>query len=82
MDVDIDEQVAVAVDADADVDAYVCIAINVGEAVDVNPGVDILEGGVAGEEGGLAMHGGASPFQNVHAMEVCVYLHVQQVSVM
>ena len=73
MNVDIDEQVAVAVNAD--VYAHECIALAVGEAVDVNPGVDILEGGVAGEEGGLAMHGGASPFQNVHAMEVCVYLH-------
>ena len=30
--------------------------------------MDILEGGVAGEEGGLAMHGGASPFQKVHAI--------------
>ena len=64
----------------ADVIAYVCIAIHVAKAVDVDPGVDILEGGVAGEEGGLAMHGGASPFQNVHTMEVCVYLHVQQVN--
>ena len=30
--------------------------------------MDILEGGVAREEGGLAMHGGASPFQKVHAI--------------
>ena len=71
MDVDIDEQVAVAVESDADVGADVCIAINVDKTGDLNPGVDILEGGVAGEEGGLAMHGGASPFQDVHA----IYVH-------
>ena len=73
MDVDIDEQVAVAVNAD--VYAHECIALAVGKAVDVNPGVDILEGGVKGEEGGLAMHGGASPFQNVHAIHVHCMSH-------
>ena len=31
-------------------------------------GVDILEGGEKGEERGLAMICGASPFQNVHAI--------------
>ena len=38
-------------------------------------GMDILEGGVAGEEGGLAIHGGASPFQNVHAIYVHCMFH-------
>ena len=37
--------------------------------------MDILEGGVAGEEGGLAMHGGASPFQNVHAIHAHCMSH-------
>ncbi len=76
--VDIDEEVAVAVDANADVDAEACISILVDVVLNGNPGVVILEGGVAGGEGGPAMHGGASPFQNVHAMEVCVSLDVKK----